>query len=101
MRSIPLKIGAFDAKPVFSELMSFASEQPYTFEEMRQAVAILDKIEKPTLSGELLLEEAEHEFMLKRIGLARFVRVDRDVLAAIDAVREAKKVPVQTVKKGR
>lgn len=100
MRSIPAKIGEFDAKPVFSELLSFASDQqPYTFEEMRQAVSIIDKVEKA--ETDILLEEAEHEFVLKRISLARFMRVDRNVIAAIEAMREAKRVTVAAVKKGR
>lgn len=99
MRAINLKSGDFDGRGLLAELVRFSADVPYTIDELRSAVTLLGRIESAN-GDELLLEEAEHEFLCVQIGRARFVRADAQVLTILDAVLQAPKVKVRAVTGG-
>lgn len=62
-----------------------ASEgKPLSVADMRSSIRVLDRIEVP--GEEIVLEDADHQYLCDRLLGLSFNRVDRDVLSCIDRV---------------
>lgn len=64
-------------------------------DEMRKAIALLDKLEGDAES--ILVEDAQHAFLVDRLNAMRWAIAHQAVLDFIDAVKNAPTVPVAAV----
>lgn len=69
-------------------------------EEMRKSIKIIDKIDGllETKELDLLLEEADFEFVTKKLNRFPFPFVHKELLKFIDSVNNAQEVDVETKK---
>ena len=84
MKSIEMKQNDKD----FLKIVCEQSPEGITIEQVRHAIRVLDKIE---LAEEtLLLEDADHAYLILKFSQMKFVRADRSVLDLFDRLSNAK-----------
>lgn len=91
MKYIPLRTGEkFNTKAVIGAVAGGPARQKV--DEMRRRVRILDALEKEP-STHILLEDADHEHLVKLVNEFDFGVAHPDLLKIVDDILEAKAPP--------
>lgn len=99
MKRITLRAGGkvFNSVDVFKQVAEHSPQRPFTIEEMRKRVKLLDAIDAAT-GDTLVVEDAEHELLKKALQEFPWNRADRELLKIIEDGIEARDVSTAALK---
>jgi hypothetical protein len=89
MKSIELKQGDKE----FLKIVCEQAPEGITIEQVRRSIKVLDKVE--AAQETLLLEDADHQYLVSRFSQMKFIKADRGVLDLFDRLSSAKDVEVK------
>ena len=80
---------AVKSRAVLSQIISNNQAQGMSVGDMRQACAIIDKLEASGDESHLALEDAEYEYLKTRVQSHRFPVADKVFIQIVEAVEDA------------
>lgn len=89
MKSIELKQGDKE----FLQIICEQAPEGITIEQVRRSIKVLDKVE--AAEDTLLLEDADHQYLVSRFSQMKFIKADRGVLDLFDRLSGAKDADVK------
>lgn len=92
MKQIALRTGDFKTTDIIKTVIERSGSGGIAVDEMRARCRVLDALDKPSASGPLLLEDADHKTLVTALKGFAFGMASRELLAIIDDILNASDV---------